>query len=72
MCNRCCTIENYSVIVDEISVNSRVVQVSDTSYTATLDSEEIPGLETNMIYTVQIVACSQTVCRKSKTVSLSE
>jgi hypothetical protein len=71
VCNRSRTIENYSVIVDEISVNSRVVQVSDTSYTATLNSEEIPGLETNKMYTVQIVVCSQTVCRKSKSVSLS-
>ena len=72
MCNCNDTVKNFSVLVDDIAVKSSVVQVNDTHFTAALSSEEIPGLNTNMLYAVQIQACSETVCRQSNTESLSE
>ena len=62
---------NFSVLLDDTSVKSEMVQVN-TTFTAVLSSEEIPALKTNMVYTVGIEVCTETVCRQSKTVSLSE
>ena len=63
---------NHTVIVEELAgvllpVSDRD---SDTSFTATLTTDQFPDLAYNMTYTVHIIACSSITCRQSEGVKV--